>query len=147
MIKMTIPGPPRGKGRPRFTRTGHPYTPAETRTYEKEIGLRYKEAARQEHQGPAEYMEGPVAVKIVACFPIPKRATKKEREAINRGQLSPTKKPDVDNVVKAVLDGLNGVAFRDDAQVCVLNVIKLYSTEPRVTVLVHSLDEREEGTA
>ena len=145
MIKMTIPGPPRGKGRPRFTKTGHPYTPTETRTYEKEIGLRYREAARQEHQGPAEYPEGPVAVKIVACFPIPKRATKKERAEMMRCKANPCKKPDIDNIVKAVLDGLNGVAFRDDAQVCVLNVIKLYSSEPRVTVLVHSLDEREEG--
>ena len=143
MIKITIPGPPRGKGRPRHTKTGHTYTPESTRAYEQEIALRYAAAKRMEHTGPAEYPEGAVAVKIVACYPIPKGITKAQREAIMRCKVSPTKKPDIDNVIKAVLDGLNGVAYHDDAQVVVLTAIKNYSNEPRVTVVVHSLDERE----
>lgn len=144
MIKFTVPGQPQGKGRPRFTRTGHTYTPDSTRAYETAVRTLYQEATRHQHKGPSEYMEGPVAVKIVACFPIPKRATKKQREDIYRCKLDPVKKPDVDNIAKAILDGLNGIAYSDDAQVCVLSVVKLYADDPHVTVLVHSLDEREE---
>lgn len=35
-----------------------------------------------------------------------------------KGRLSPTKKPDADNIIKIILDALNCVAYRDDAQIC-----------------------------
>ena len=41
MIKFTIPGPPQGKGRPRFTKSGHTYTPAKTAEYEKLVQAEY----------------------------------------------------------------------------------------------------------
>ena len=52
------------------------------------------------------------------------------------GLLRPTTKPDIDNVIKAVLDGLNGVAYADDSQVVALSASKCYSDDPRVVVIV-----------
>ncbi len=52
------------------------------------------------------------------------------------GKILPAKKPDIDNVVKAVLDALNGVAYRDDTQVIELHVRKSYSEKPRVEVCI-----------
>lgn len=58
------------------------------------------------------------------------------------GLISPTKKPDMDNVVKIVLDALNGFAWHDDAQVVDLSVMKVYTDqEPFVRVELMSLDE------
>ena len=50
--------------------------------------------------------------------------------------ILPTKKPDTDNIAKAILDALNGVAYYDDAQVVELHVVKKYSDEPRAEVMI-----------
>lgn len=55
------------------------------------------------------------------------------------GKILPAKKPDIDNVVKAVLDALNGVAYRDDTQVVELHVRKSYSEKPRVEVSIEKI--------
>lgn len=66
-------------------------------------------------------IEGPVSCEITAIFPRPKSKTKK------RGPNEwywHTSRPDADNVSKAVMDALNGVAWKDDSQVSGLMVIK-----------------------
>ena len=45
-ISFSVPGEPVGKGRPRFTRTGHPYTPGKTESYESLVRLAYGERVR-----------------------------------------------------------------------------------------------------
>ena len=40
-----------------------------------------------------------------------------------------TKKPDCDNIAKIILDALNGIAYDDDSQVAMLNVVKLYDAD------------------
>ena len=55
---------------------------------------------------------------------------------MERGLILPTKKPDADNIAKAILDALNGLAFYDDAQVVYLQVSKRYSNEPRAVVFI-----------
>lgn len=57
----------------------------------------------------------PVVLEINAYFEIPKSYTKKKRALCEQGDILPTCKPDIDNVVKAVADGLNGVAYKDDS--------------------------------
>ena len=47
-----------------------------------------------------------------------------------------TKKPDADNILKAISDALNGIVYRDDSQVCDCSVVKLYSKNPRVEVSI-----------
>ena len=43
-LTFEVPGEPRGKGRPRFTKDGHAYTDSETMAYEKKIIAYYKQA-------------------------------------------------------------------------------------------------------
>ena len=105
-LSFFIPGKPQGKGRPRFAKTGRGvqvYTPTETTEAETRIKFLALEAGV--HLGPKE---GPVKVNIVAFFAGPP-------EQKPGGALPP--KPDLDNIVKLVLDALNGTAYHDDAQV------------------------------
>ena len=124
-----IEGQPQGKGRPRFTKSGHAFTPQATRNYEFLIATEYKEAK-------GEMFDGYIRVNIKAYYKIPKATTKEKRGLIERGLLKPAVKPDIDNVIKAILDGLNGVAYHDDNQVVYVDGEKFYAENPCVIVEV-----------
>ena len=68
--------------------------------------------------------------------PIPKSISKNKREDAISGVLRPTKKPDLDNLVKGIKDGLSKVIWHDDAQILEMNVRKFYSENPRAVVKV-----------
>lgn len=121
-ITFIVPGGPQGKGRPRFMRSGHTYTPEKTRKYEKLIREAYKLQS-----GIYLGDDVPVGIRITAFFPIPKSYTKKQRMLITLRKLLPLKKPDGDNIEKAVLDALNGLAFKDDTQVTDMRWSKRYA--------------------
>lgn len=124
-----IKGQPQGKGRPRFTKSGYAFTPKATKEYENLIAEAYRSFGGQ-------LMDGYISVRIEAFYKIPKATTKEKRGMIAKGLLKPAVKPDIDNVIKAVLDGLNGVAYHDDNQVIYLTAEKYYSDEPRMIVEV-----------
>ena len=50
--------------------------------------------------------------------------------------ISPTKKPDIDNIAKIILDALNKLAFKDDNQITKLEIEKKYGTEEKISVKV-----------
>lgn len=136
MLSFVVPGQPQGKGRARAGKRGTRvvlYTPAKTVAYEGLIAL----AASQEMSrtgGPRFY--GPVAIDLMIQCEVPASWSKKLRKAAFDGNLYPVTKPDLDNVLKAVCDGLNGVAFRDDAQIVNASIRKRYSAEPCLRVSV-----------
>ena len=132
-VIFTIKGEPRGKGRPRFTKTGRVYTPTETAQYESLVGLSYRNSAR------GYKFTSPVRVTIKAFHKPPKKSKKVVEDMLN-GRILPTKKPDVDNIAKIILDGLNKVAWDDDTQVIEMMVTKRYSDEPLVAVIVEEID-------
>ena len=84
---------------------------------------------------------------VEAVFEIPKSTSKKNREAMEKGQMLPVKKPDSDNICKAVLDSLNnGLAYKDDAQVVRLTFFKRYTCEneePHITVTIKAYTQKE----
>lgn len=80
-----------------------------------------------------------VRVMITAYCSIPKNASKALRELMISGANRPAKKPDWDNIGKAVCDALNGVAYKDDAQIICGKVEKYYSDTPRVEVEISDL--------
>lgn len=133
IARITIPGKPRGKGRPRFTQMGRVYTDDATAAYENLV----KMAWLKEH--PVRF-DGPVSVCVVANYQIPASTPKKLQAQMRVGDIVPTVKPDLDNVVKAVLDGLNGVAFLDDKQIVKLTANKQYSDDACVLVTVEGLN-------
>ena len=139
-IQFVIPGPPKGKGRPRFARVGSyvkTYTPEDTASYENLVKVMYKTSCRDTK------LEGQLRADIVCYFPIPSSTSKKKKELMIEGNILHTKKPDCDNVAKIVLDSLNQIAFDDDSQVCTLVVQKRYGTEPRVVVRLTEISNKE----
>jgi len=126
MRVIEIPGKPVGKGRPRFG-NGFTYTPQKTVDFENLVKLSYMQA----YPG-ADLLEGPLVAGIHAYFPIPASVSKKKRATMEDTPYP--HKADCDNIAKAVLDALNGVAYDDDAQVTSLIVKKSYSERPRTVV-------------
>lgn len=130
-VHIVLEGEPRGKGRPRFTRTGHVFTDRATRDYETALKLRGREAMRGR-----KALEGPLTVWVLAVFAVPTSWPKKTRAAALAGAVRPTVVPDGDNLLK-VLDALNKVAFVDDAQIVRAIVDKVYGDRPRLEVSIY----------
>lgn len=131
-VRFTVPGQPRGKGRPRFTRSGHAYTDNETKEYESRIAWCYLEQV-----GDYTFLDdSPLRVSVTAIMQIPKSTTKKKQAAMLNGEIAPKTKPDVDNILKIVLDGLQGVAFKDDKNVTESQIIKIYGSQPKIEVSI-----------
>ncbi|KVU22297.1 endodeoxyribonuclease RusA [Burkholderia ubonensis] len=131
-VEFTVPGKPVAKGRPRFSRRGahvHVHTPEKTESYE---GL-VKFIAHTVMRGGAPYV-GPVRLVVHIGVPIPASWSQKRQRAAAAGEIGATKKPDADNVVKALKDGMNGVVYVDDGQVVDLWVSKRYASTPGVRV-------------
>jgi len=128
MIEFKIPGVPVGKARPRMSRSGHVYTPQKTKDAEALVQF-----YAQTHCPP---VTGPVTLRMVFGMPIPKSYTKKQRTSIDAGILHPCKTPDIDNLIKLILDGLNGIAYVDDKQVIEISAVKYYADVPGTTVLI-----------
>jgi crossover junction endodeoxyribonuclease RusA len=120
-MRFTVPGPPVPKKRPRVVGRGahsHAYTPKETELYERKVGL----VALTEGLRP---LPGPIMLGI-SFYVQNKRAV------------------DIDNLAKAVMDGLNGVAYRDDAQVEQLFVTRqVDAANPRAVVTVEEMGRPE----
>lgn len=121
-----------GKARPRMnTYTGKAYTPTKTKNYEylvkQSFLLKYPNA---------EVLEGRASVSILALFQVPKSTSKKNSEKMLNKQISPTKKPDIDNIAKIVLDALNKLAYKDDTQVVELNIAKAYADRERLIIKI-----------
>ena len=129
-LVFEVPGEPRGKGRPRFTKDGHAYTDSETKAYEKKIVAFYKKTYGGFRWGDAAF----IRIKVTAHYPIPKSATKAAIAGMQAGRILPSRKPDIDNVLKIVLDALNGVAYKDDSRVVCVEAEKVYSMTPKLVI-------------
>lgn len=145
-VHFIIPGRPVGKGRPRFTRNGHCWTPDKTAAYERDIKLSYWST-----YGHRKYeADKALAVEIILYYPRPKNMAKYKRLMAQKGVLRPTVKPDVDNVIKAILDALNGVAFDDDRQIVQIECEKWYDiteeNEGFASVTIKGWDYNREET-
>jgi Holliday junction resolvase RusA-like endonuclease len=131
IIRFTIPGPPIAKKRPRFVRRGKfvgVYSAQET---EEGLFLLRASALIKEQGGS---MDGPVSVSARFIFPVPKSKGKRDKARMLSGELPHTKKPDVDNCLKFVLDCLNGIAWGDDASVCEVRAVKEFGERARTEI-------------
>jgi Holliday junction resolvase RusA-like endonuclease len=136
-IFFTIPGEPKGKQRPRVTRTGHAYTPQETVVYENLVKMEYL------NQCEGKKLDGPVEMNIRAFYSIAASTSQKKRNQMLDGAVRPTKKPDLDNIVKIVADSLNKIAYDDDSQIVYVIVSKYFSDKPRVEVLITEMEAQK----
>ena len=140
MMKFTVLGIPVAKGRPKFAKRGNfvtSYTPQDTVNYENLVRLSYQQSCNE-----LRVLQGEVSMKIDAFFPIPKSTSKKKHQLMAIcslmaiGAIQHTKKPDADNVAKAICDALNKIAYVDDSQIVSLEVNKYYSDVPRAEITI-----------
>jgi len=135
-VSFTVWGEPAAKGRPHFTKKGFAYTPEKTREYEDKIAWSHaSECAGQ-------FLKGPLGILMIFYISIPKSTSKKMRQRMIDGYERPEKRPDNDNLIKCICDGLNGIAYRDDAQISDTVVRRFYSESPRTEVNIWELAEQ-----
>lgn len=146
-VVLDIPGIPVPKGRPRAAVWGRGkyrrtvmYTDKKTQAGEARIA----EAARKVFRD-RDPLTGPLLLRIVFHMPIPASWPKWKKAEALEGRLLPAKKPDPDNLEKLVMDGLNGVAYTDDAQVLRVHHTKLYGEEPRTWIKITPLQGHTGG--
>ena len=132
MYEIEILGEIIGKQRPRVNMyTGNVYTPNKTKDYEEWIKqnffIKYPNL---------KMLEGRVSIEIIAYLKIPKSTSKITQEKMKNNEISPQKKPDIDNIAKIVLDSLNNYIIKDDTQVSKISVEKMYSEEEKLYIKV-----------
>lgn len=127
-----IPGQPVAKGRARATRQGRMYTPGKTVEAENLVAV----CAMQQIGQPV--LLGPITVHVEFKCLIPMSWSKKRQAQAEAGTLHPTGKPDIDNATKLAFDALNGIAWKDDAQIVSATISKRYDQAPGTTIQIWS---------
>ena len=141
-IVLLIDGNPFGKQRPRVVRTGkgasRAFTPEKTMQYESYVKVLY----RQKYGRHTSFKEDDeLHLDIKAYYKIAKSTPK----YLKKMMVKPTKKPDVDNIIKIIADSLNGVAYKDDKQIVACSCQKFYASNPRVELVLSKVNEVEPG--
>ncbi len=137
MVSFTVKGTPAAKARPRFTSMNgkvRAYTPKKSATYENLVKLE-----AQKHI--TKPIDGPVGLYIHFYLPRPKRLVWKTKQMPS---IYTDKRPDIDNLAKSVIDGLNDIAFRDDGQIAMLHIQKRYcegNSQSRASIKIEQLEE------
>lgn len=135
MITIHIPGKVQPKQRARSTKQGHHFTPQATRTYEGIVRTLGMDAMG--HRPPSHQA---IRLDLLIGLDIPQSWPNWKRKDALDGRIAATTKPDADNCLKSIKDGMNGVIWADDCQVIQCNVQKIYSTTPGALVTVYFLD-------
>ena len=130
-VKYTIYHEPVAQGRPRFAR-GRAYDPPKSKAYKELVAL----CSRRYFPEP---LKGALKMQVVFSIQMPKSLSKSKKVDVDKTPHS--SRPDIDNLCKALLDGLNGVAFEDDGQVVCLQAWKFWSSEPKIEIEVWTYDD------
>jgi len=101
--------------------------------------------------------KGAVQIDITFYMPIPKswndvlrgmygagvennmKSIRKNQKSIFHNKYCPTG-ADIDNLAKALLDAINGIAFSDDSQVAIMNIQKKYGCRPRTEFMIKEVN-------
>lgn len=138
-VSFTVPGEPVGKARPRTVTTNGKsvsFTPEKTVLYENLVKVEYQRQCGNYYFGD----KLPLRMDITCYYGLVKSDSKKKRAAKLAGEIRPTKKPDIDNCIKAIADSLNTVAYKDDTQIVSVIAEKRYAEMPRVDVTIEVTD-------
>jgi Holliday junction resolvase RusA-like endonuclease len=138
MVSFIVRGAPSAKSRPRFRSVNgnvRAYTPKKSASYENLVKLE----AQKHITTP---INGPVGLYIHFYLPRPKRLIWKTRKM---PAIYTDKRPDIDNLAKSVIDGLNNIAFRDDGQIAMLHIQKKYcegDSQSRTSIKIERLENK-----
>ena len=122
-----IPGCPIALARPRLTRS-HVWDP------QKQLKLIAGITLQSQHEGKPFFV-GPLAVDILFCI-VPEAAKARK---IRKGKFH-TFKPDLDNLIKFVLDVANDILYADDSIIAVITATKRWDTEARTEFTITPME-------
>lgn len=138
-IVLTIEGKPLAKSRPRiFSRGGRSFA------YDKQSEQMklMKEIIKSQVHSPL--LEGPIIIHMAFHFQVPKYFTKKKFHEAVQKKLWHTKKPDIDNLIKAAADVCTGTVYADDRQIVEIIATKCYSLTDYTVIEIHYDEETKE---
>jgi Holliday junction resolvase RusA-like endonuclease len=150
MISFFVPGDPTPKGRPRattkaargikLTKYGPIIARAKPRLYTPENTIEGEERVRAAFlkKYRVDPSSGPLRLEITAFFRPPNAAI---RAAMERGHVFVERRPDGDNLIKLVMDALEGLAYHNDWQIVSWHGKKIYGNPEGVLVVVNSINE------
>ena len=137
IFRVTVPGNPQALKRHRSYRHGNHLRMVDPSQTDKMDFL-----ARCMNKRPSKPLTCPLEVHIIFLFPRPKNHFRTGKFSGILKDNAPkwhVSRPDVDNLIKFVLDALNGVYWKDDTQVCIVTAVKQYDELPRVEMLVKEI--------
>ena len=144
MIHFKIEGKPVPQGRPRAVRMGagvRMYDPPKSKVYKQMVAAKVRSYMKI---NGIQTITEPLAVHLNFYFTPPKSYSKKRIRAIEAKEELFTKKPDLDNLAKSILDSCNNLLFKDDSQIIGLTIGKHYGHEDYVDVKVQIIDNGAE---
>ena len=134
IIQLYIPGEPQGKQRPKWSPRGT-YSPKKTVNYETYIKELF--AVKYPDFRPVESV---LIMELQAWLMIPTSASKKKRKLMQDLALKPGKRPDIDNVIKVVMDALEKLAYKNDSQIVEAHLYKFYAERPRLDIRISEFE-------
>lgn len=140
-VDFFVEGKVKPKQSTRFRRMGNfigTYTPSDVKEYANKVKDKFKEFI-EVFPNFTPY-EKAIELHLTVGFEVPKSLSKKKTEQCLAGYISPTVKPDCDNIVKQIADSLNGLAYLDDKQIVWLTVRKKYAEKPYVRIEINEFD-------
>ena len=140
MIHFKIEGKPVPQGRPRAARMGagvRMYDPPKSKAYKQMVSAKVRSYMKI---NGIQTITEPIAVHLNFYFTPPKSYSKKRIRAIEAKEELFTKKPDLDNLAKSILDSCNNLLFKDDSQIVGLTIGKHYGHEDYVDVKVQIIE-------
>ena len=114
--RIVVPVTPVAKARPRVGKHGNVYTPKKTQEFENTVRFFASKTIKRP-------LDGAVKLTVRFYFPRPKKLYWKNKDM---PPVLHDKRPDISNLIKSVEDALNGIAYRDDAQIAVVHAEKWY---------------------
>lgn len=134
IYEATVMGEPVPQGRPRLCGRGR-----FVRAYDPPKSKAYKQLIKDTIEHPKQIAEVPLLFELNIYRKIQKSGSWQSRQDKKNGLILPTTKPDVDNVLKGVMDALSGIVWKDDNQVCDVICRKRYSEHPRIEFKVYDI--------
>lgn len=140
MIELDLYGDPIPQKRPKFFRRG-----THVGCYDDQLKLKQGFQWQMKSLYRGEPLEAPLCLSVTFFMPIPQSASKIKKTQMKNGVIAHTKRPDLDNLQKFLLDCMNGLIFKDDSQIVEIRARKIYADNPGTFVRIFPLADTNES--
>ncbi|WP_416458348.1 RusA family crossover junction endodeoxyribonuclease [Streptococcus thermophilus] len=139
-MKMILNIEPKPQSRPRFARRGN-----FTTTYEDKDMKIWKNKCRiliSKQYANQQVLEGALRTSLKFFIKPPQYISKVKRnkQALTNETILVSKKADLDNYIKSLLDSANGILYKDDGQIAEIYATKVYSESPRIELEIEEIE-------